>query len=188
MPRRKGARKSVLPWVLTLGMLAGVGTLAMMWAGGLPDLGPSLTLEPEDPGRMSAIPTPSDRVRVEVLNGGGVPGIAAAGRDRLRDEGFDVVYFGNASSFGLESSRVLDRTGKAGAATEVAGSLGIAEIHSEPDTTLLVDVTVLLGTDWGPTVQGANPGVGGGERESDEGEVRVWWDLGRFVDLLNALR
>ena len=37
------------------------------------------------------------RVRVEVLNAGGVPGMASRATDHLRESGFDVVYYGNAS-------------------------------------------------------------------------------------------
>ena len=43
------------------------------------------------------------RIRVEVLNAGGEPGMARMATDQLRDRGFDVVYFGNAESFGRDS-------------------------------------------------------------------------------------
>src|SRR5690606_29512776 len=41
-----------------------------------------------------------DRTRVEVLNAAGRPGIARMATRRLRESGFDVVYFGNAEEFG----------------------------------------------------------------------------------------
>jgi hypothetical protein len=106
---------------------------------------------PEDAAAPEARPIPSHgaRVRVEVLNAGGVRGMAAAARDHLRNEGFDVVHYGNAGSFGRESSVVLHRGGGMEAARGVAAALGIQEVRSEPDSTLLVDVTVLLGSAWG---------------------------------------
>jgi hypothetical protein len=98
---------------------------------------------------LRPIPAPGARVRVEVLNAGGVRGMAAQARDRLRDEGFDVVHFGNASAFGREASVVVHRGGEMEAARAVAEALGIGEVVSEPDPTLLVEVTVLLGSGWG---------------------------------------
>jgi hypothetical protein len=91
---------------------------------------------------------PVGRVRVEVLNAGGVPGQARAATDVLRDVGFDVVQFGNADTFDRDSSRVLDRVGRPELARAVARALGVREVAIEPDPNLFVDVTVLLGRDW----------------------------------------
>src|SRR5688572_21652396 len=57
--------------------------------------------ETAEPG---AAPRPAGRVRVEVLNASGVPGLAAKGRTMLRDRGFDVVYVGNASGYEPDTS------------------------------------------------------------------------------------
>lgn len=91
-----------------------------------------------------------DRTRVEVLNAAGRPGIARMATRRLRESGFDVVYFGNAEEFGRDSSVVIDRVGDADAAARVAEALGIETVRSEPDSTLLLEVSVLLGKDWTP--------------------------------------
>jgi hypothetical protein len=92
-----------------------------------------------------------NRVRVEVLNGGGVPGMARAATDRLRDVGFDVVSFGNAASFDADRpSVVIDRVGHPELARAVAAGLGIDNVHSEPDPNLYVEVTVVLGGAWTP--------------------------------------
>lgn len=106
------------------------------------------------------------RVRVEVLNGGGVAGAAGSATAVLRDLGFDVVYFGNADGFGRDTSTVLDRVGRVDAARRVADALGIRSVRSEPDSNLYLDVSVVLGTDWTP------PGSPG-ETERDAGP---WWD------------
>jgi hypothetical protein len=108
------------------------------------------------------------RVRVEVLNGGGRSGMAREATDRLRSHGFDVVYWGNASSFGRENSVVLDRVGNPETATSVAEALGITGVRTEPDSSLLLDVSVVLGQDWEPVSTDVVPP-----------EPR-WWDVRRL--------
>ncbi len=93
-------------------------------------------------------PIGSPRVRIEVLNGAGRAGLAREATERLRDRGFDVVYFGNDRAFGRDSSVVLDRVGSEEAARAVAAALGIPAVRSDPDSTLLLEVTVILGKDW----------------------------------------
>lgn len=88
------------------------------------------------------------RTRVEVLNAGGVDGLARRVTDSLRVLGFDVVYYGNANTFDRQVSVVLDRTGASERALAVAQALGIPNVRSEPDASLYLDVSVLLGRDW----------------------------------------
>ena len=88
------------------------------------------------------------RVRVEVLNAAGVPGLARAATERLREQGFDVVYYGNASGVGPDTSWVLDRVGVPETAERVSDALRIERTRTELDTTLYVDVSVVLGRDW----------------------------------------
>jgi LytR cell envelope-related transcriptional attenuator len=112
-----------------------------------------------------------ERVRVEVLNGGGRVRMARAATQRLRGAGFDVVFFGNASTFDRDSSVVLDRVGNQEWARRVADELGIRRIRTEPDTNLYLDVSVVLGMEWEP------PPAPDVERASDG--VR-WWDPRRL--------
>ncbi|MEQ1856534.1 MAG: LytR C-terminal domain-containing protein [Longimicrobiales bacterium] len=91
---------------------------------------------------------PRERVRVEVLNAGGVAGLAREVSNLLRDDGFDVVQYGNAGMFDRDSTVVIDRVGRDELAEGVANALGIRNVLSEPDPNLFVDVTVLLGRDW----------------------------------------
>lgn len=91
---------------------------------------------------------PAERVRVEVLNAAGVPGLARAATDRLRGSGFDVVYYGNAPGFHPDTSLVFDRTGRPEAAAKVAGAAEIERVRTQLDTALYVDVSVVLGRDW----------------------------------------
>ncbi len=85
--------------------------------------------------------------RVEVLNGAGRSGLARAVTDRLREHGYDVVFFGNARS-ASDTSYVLDRAGHLGTAQGVARALGVTRVRSAVDTTLYLEVTVVLGKDW----------------------------------------
>jgi hypothetical protein len=96
----------------------------------------------------AAAARPTERVRVEVLNASGVPGLAAKGRTLLRDAGFDVVYVGNARGFEPDTSLVLDRVGRMELARSVADQMEIPRVFTRPDTNVYVDVTVVLGKDW----------------------------------------
>src|SRR5688500_12097279 len=91
---------------------------------------------------------PAGRVRVEVLNASGVPGLAAKGRTVLRDRGFDVVYVGNARGYEPDTSLVLDRVGRMEVARSVADQMEIPRVYARPDSNVFVDVTVVLGKDW----------------------------------------
>jgi hypothetical protein len=124
---------------------------------------------------MVSVPIPSvfgERVRVEVLNGGGRPGMARAATGALRDAGFDVVDVGNWGSFDEPGSFVLDRVGRLETARQAADALGITDVRSEPDANLYVDLTVVLGQDWTPDLIPAPP------VESPE---RPWWDLRQYL-------
>ena len=112
------------------------------------------------------------RIRVEVLNAGGEAGMARLATDRLRDQGFDVVYFGNAETFDQDSTVVVDRSGRLEAARAVGDVLGAMSILSEPDSNLYLDVTVLLGREWSP---------GTLENEDVPGDQVPWWDLRKHL-------
>jgi hypothetical protein len=141
---------------LMVSAIAGIGTGPRDAMGG-PD-GADRTGGASGPGRQAtlgndarALPQAA-HVRVEVLNGSGVGGLAREATYRLRGEGFDVVFFGNAARFDHTHSLVLDRTGDTIAARIVATALGIDSIASDVDPRLLLDVTVVLGADWPPPV------------------------------------
>lgn len=90
----------------------------------------------------------ADRITVDVLNAGGVDGMAKVATDHLRAAGFDVVKLGNASNFDQDSTVVIDRVGSLQKAAAVAEALGVRSVSSERDANLFVDVTVRLGSDW----------------------------------------
>ena len=94
------------------------------------------------------------RIRVQVRNGSGIPGAAADVTEYLRDAGFDVVDFGNAEEFDEPRTVVIDRVGARDRALEVAAVLRGVPVRSDVDTTLYLDVTVLVGRDAGDILQG----------------------------------
>lgn len=105
---------------------------------------------PDDtaPAGQALLSRGAERVTVDVLNAGGVDGMARVATDHLREAGFDVVSVGNASSFDQDSTIVIDRAGSLQKAAAVADALGVRSVVSEPDANLFVDVTVRLGSDW----------------------------------------
>ncbi len=98
-------------------------------------------------------------VRVEVLNGSGRGGLALEATRLLRADGFDVVFFGNASRFDTPASVVLDRSGDRIRALAVAAALGIDSVAAALDTTLVLDVSVVLGDDWPPAQPAPRPSL-----------------------------
>jgi hypothetical protein len=91
---------------------------------------------------------PAGRVRVQVLNASGRPGLAREATRVLRDRGFDVKEFGNGQGFPPDSSVVLDRVGRIEVARQVADAVGIRRVTARPDSNLYLDATVVLGRDW----------------------------------------
>lgn len=95
-------------------------------------------------------------VRVQVLNGCGLPGVANRISDELRTAGadhfeFDVVEQGNFATFDVEETLVLDRGSSPEAALEIASMYGLPRDRvvrqSLNDNILDIEVSVLLGKD-----------------------------------------
>ncbi|MBS1262449.1 MAG: hypothetical protein MAG453_01800 [Calditrichaeota bacterium] len=90
-------------------------------------------------------------VRIEILNGCGVNGLAASYARILRNAGFDVRDTRNADRLDYEHSRVIDRGSLPGAGLKLASELGIPadSLRRESDPGLVdVDVTLILGNDY----------------------------------------
>jgi hypothetical protein len=103
----------------------------------------------------STVQTPSaSEIKLQILNGCGVRGIASRVRGIMRDRGFDVMSFGNAARLNYPQTLLLVRSeGKRAelAAEVVARSLGVdkSRIRIERDPSLVdIDVTVILGLDY----------------------------------------
>ena len=100
------------------------------------------------PGDGAAAP----RVMVAVLNASGRPGLARLGTRVLRDAGIDVLSFGNSGDAKhlLDSTRILVRRGPAAVGERIRRALKVGKVVMDPDSTLLLDASVLLGRDFSP--------------------------------------
>ncbi|MCF7804574.1 MAG: LytR C-terminal domain-containing protein [Candidatus Marinimicrobia bacterium] len=89
-------------------------------------------------------------VWVEVLNGNGVAGVAGNFTDYLREQGFDVQNTDNASNFNYQNTQVIARSDEQRKAIAVAQALQIdtSQVKIQPDPSLQLDVTVILGKDY----------------------------------------
>lgn len=122
-----------------------------------------------EPVRGSS-PVARARIRVEVRNGSGVRGAAERVTSHLRQAGFDVVDFGNADRFDHERTIVVDRSGNPLFAREVAAALQGVPIASRLDSTLYLDVTVMIGGDLPVVLDEATA------ESSDRPAWRRWFD------------
>lgn len=94
-----------------------------------------------------AAEAPDARPQVEVLNGCGVPRIAARVQEFLRERGYDVVNVENAPGFDYEETLVIDRGGDLGVAEALARDLDTRNVIRQVRPDLVLQVTVILGAD-----------------------------------------
>jgi hypothetical protein len=102
------------------------------------------------PSDVAAV-QPERSIRLQVLNGCGVKGLAKVVSPALRAKGFDVRETRNAGSFRYAQSLVMDRVGRPELAQAVADSLGIdrSRVTTEIARNLVdIDVTVIVGADY----------------------------------------
>lgn len=86
-------------------------------------------------------------VKIEVLNGTEVNGLARAVTRQLRRHGVDVVNFGTAAEQNHDSTLIVVRRGDSAAVFPVREILGKGRIVFEADPRLLLDASVILGRD-----------------------------------------
>jgi hypothetical protein len=93
---------------------------------------------------------PAAIVQLEVLNGCGVTGIADKFTTYLRRNNFDVVQVGNYSSFDIDNTIVVDRTGNKANAEKVAEALGVEtkNIIQQINNDYFLDVSLIIGRDF----------------------------------------
>ncbi len=90
-------------------------------------------------------------VRIEILNGCGVPKLAAKFAEKLRDEGYDVRDTRNAGRHNYTNSYIYDRTSLPGQSRRLANLLGVPmqRVIVESDAKLVdIDLTLILGSDY----------------------------------------
>jgi len=90
-------------------------------------------------------------IRVQILNGCGVPGIARKAQDWLVRNGYDVRDVGNADRQDYVQCKVIDRGGNLTAARDLADVLKIDQarvVKLSGSPSPKIDVTVVLGRDY----------------------------------------
>jgi hypothetical protein len=88
-------------------------------------------------------------LRVEVLNGCGVPKLARAVSWELRRLGFDVVNVGDARQTDFDETVVIERRDKTlRNAKRVAQKIGCKKIVEDVDSTRYLEATLILGMDY----------------------------------------
>ena len=95
---------------------------------------------------------PIQNIKVEVLNGCGLKGIAARTADFLRVNHIDVVRSDNADHYDYPNTVIISRNENVESLKAVSRSFGVTlddktHIMTDPDESLGVDVTVILGKD-----------------------------------------
>ena len=96
---------------------------------------------------------PIQNIKVEVLNGCGLKGIAARTAEFLRENHIDVVRSDNADHHDYPNTVIISRNENVESLRAVSKSFGVTMddkthiITDDPDESLGVDVTVILGKD-----------------------------------------
>jgi LytR cell envelope-related transcriptional attenuator len=109
------------------------------------------------PSGVQRIVPRDTRIRVEVLNGTEVRGLARRASLYLRDLGFDVVRFDQDSITGRSTTLVLDRTSHPEWARMLSEAMTGSRVEERPDTSRYVDITVLVGANWRPPPKALYP-------------------------------
>jgi LCP family protein required for cell wall assembly len=91
----------------------------------------------------------TEAARVSVLNGTGTAGLAATTSDYLVSQGIQVTETGNAQEL-YELTTIIDYSGKLYTVQYLVERMGIqpSQIYSRYDPNSLVDIAILLGSDW----------------------------------------
>jgi hypothetical protein len=110
---------------------------------------------PETPQLAVAIyeQNPVLDIEVEILNGGGVPGVAGKITNYLRSQQMDVVRSENADHYNYDQTILILRNENSDGLKKIAKSFGIdiddeTRIKHIPDDQLNVDITVIIGSDF----------------------------------------
>jgi LytR cell envelope-related transcriptional attenuator len=137
-------------------IVVGVALLMAIGAGGVALSRRSRRPMPAVPTRSGDVAPEGVRVRVQVLNGTRVRGLARRATILLRDRGFDVVETGTTSAQ-ADTTLVLDLSGHAEWAKRVASLFPPARIQTRSDSSRYLDIAVVIGSSWRPPAEALHP-------------------------------
>jgi hypothetical protein len=88
-------------------------------------------------------------IRIQLLNGCGVRGLANRFADCLRVKGFDVRETGNADRYTYPKTQIIGRVPDNALPRIVADSLKVKDVSVNPNPALVdIEVTVIVGKDY----------------------------------------
>lgn len=100
---------------------------------------------------VGAVPGVEDEIRVQILNGNGVPGIGQQVAQRLVGRGYRVILSGNAPRLNYAKTLVIaydsSPAGQA-LAQEARDLLGVGEVQVSAQEQGIVDLTIVVGKDF----------------------------------------
>jgi LytR cell envelope-related transcriptional attenuator len=138
-------------------IIVGVAVLMAIGAGGVALSRSNTSASPPPaPTRAGVVAPEGVRIRVQVLNGTRVRGLARRATILLRDRGFDVVETGTSAKQ-ADTTLVLDLSGHPEWAKRVAALFPPARIQTRPDSSRYLDVAVVLGATWRPPTETLHP-------------------------------
>ena len=100
---------------------------------------------------LGSRPSLGEEIRVQILNGNGVPGIGEEVAEKLSEENFRVLLSGNARSLDYERTLIVtyDSSEKGIAVAERAKALlGVGEVQVSAQGQGIVDLTIVVGKDF----------------------------------------
>jgi anionic cell wall polymer biosynthesis LytR-Cps2A-Psr (LCP) family protein len=100
---------------------------------------------------LSGVSDPQDEIKVQVLNGNGVPGIGQEVAEKLIGGGFRVVLTGNARRLNYEHTLIItydDSAEGQALARRVRDLIGVGEVQVSSQSQGIVDLTIVIGKDF----------------------------------------
>ncbi|MFP4687701.1 MAG: LytR C-terminal domain-containing protein, partial [bacterium] len=87
-------------------------------------------------------------IRIQILNGTSISGLAGTLRDKIQSHSFvDVVETDNADRSNYKNTVIIDRSGHPRSAHRIQELIGTGKIEMDLEEHLLVDVTIIAGED-----------------------------------------
>jgi hypothetical protein len=87
-------------------------------------------------------------IKIKIVNGTDVPGLARKMREKLIREGLNVVEFGTSPYRKMVKSVIINKRGNIAAVNRVADVTGIQSIYHNIDNTQLHNILIIIGEDF----------------------------------------
>ena len=165
MARKKGLHRKKKSQSQSMTLNAAIGIVGVLLLGFIYSFSRNVThtgvpievtfpkIEPRRLAKDVYQKNPIQNIKVEVLNGCGLKGIAAQTAEFLRENHVDVVRSDNADHYDYPNTVIISRNENVESLKAVSKSFGVTMddkthiITDDPDESLGVDVTVILGKD-----------------------------------------